>query len=195
MADQSAARPADLVDRLFVATRPDELWVADFTYVRTWPGFAYAAFVIDVYSRMIVGWSLSTTLRTRMPLEALEMAIWRRDHPLPGPVHHSDRGCQYTSIRYTERLAEEGIAPSVGSAGDAYDNAMAEATIALYKTELIKKHGPWKTLEAVEIATLEYIDWFNNRRLHTEIGDIPPAEKEAMYYAETALQEHAVIVG
>jgi putative transposase len=193
--DENAPRPADLVARRFVAACPDELWVADFTYVRTWSGFVFAAFVIDVYSRMIVGWSLSTTLKTSMPLEALEMAIWRRDHPLPGLIHHSDRGCQYTSIRYTERLAEEGIAPSVGSAGDAYDNAMAEATIALYKTELIKQHGPWRTPEAVEIATLEYIDWFNNRRLHTEIGDIPPAEKEAMYYAEIAPRKSVEFVG
>lgn len=188
-------RPADLVDRRFTATRPDELWVADFTYVRTWAGFCYAAFVIDVYSRMIVGWSLSTSLRTDMPLEALEMAIWRRDHPLLGLVHHSDRGCQYTSIRYTERLAEAGIAPSVGSAGDAYDNAMAESTIGLYKTELIEKNRPWRTPEQVEIATLEYIDWWNNRRLHGEIGDIPPVEKEAMYYAEQDVTELVENVG
>ena len=168
------------------APRPDP-----YTYVRTWSGFCYAAFVIDVFSRMIVGWSLSSSLRTEMPLEALEMALWRRGGALPDLVHHSDRGCQYTSIRYTERLAEAGIAPSVGSAGDAYDNAMAESTIGLYKSELIYRHRPWKTPEQVELATLEYIDWWNNRRLHTEIGDVPPAEKEGMYYAGQELNEMA----
>ena len=187
--DESAVRPADLVCRRFVAERPDQLWVADFTFVMTWAGFCYAAFVIDVFSRMIVGWSLSTSLKTDMPMEALDMALWRRGRALPGLVHHSDRGCQYTSIRYTEHLAEAGIAPSVGSAGDAYDNAMAESTIGLYKAELIYRQKPWRTPEQVEIATLEYIDWWNNRRLHTEIGDIPPAEKEAMYYAEGARNE------
>jgi len=192
--DDAAVRPADLVCRRFEAASPDELWIADFTFVRTWAGFCYAAFVIDVFSRMIVGWSLSTSLKTDMPLEALEMAIWRRGRPLPELVHHSDRGCQYTSIRYTERLAEAGIAPSVGSAGDAYDNAMAESTIGLYKTELIYRQGPWRTPEQAEIATLEYIDWWNNRRLHTEIGDIPPAEKEAMYYAERAQSEKEMSV-
>lgn len=187
MPDESAVRPADLVCRRFTATRPDQLWVADFTFVRTWAGFCFAALVIDVYSRTIVGWSLSTSLKTDMPMEALELALWQRGGNLPDLVHHSDRGCQYTSIRYTERLAEAGIAPSVGSAGDAYDNAMAESTIGLYKTELIYRQGPWKTPEQVEIATLEYIDWWNNRRLHTEIGDIPPAEKEAIYYADKEL--------
>jgi len=173
---------------------PTSSHVADFTYVRTWSGFCYAAFVIDVFSRMIVGWSLSSSLRTEMPLEALEMALWQRGGALPDLVHHSDRGCQYTSIRYTERLAEAGIAPSIGAAGDAYDNAMAESTIGLYKTELIHRQGPWKTPEQVEFATLEYIDWWNNRRLHTEIGDIPPAEKEKMYYAEQELNEKASCV-
>jgi putative transposase len=192
VADESAVRSADLVCRIFAAQRPDQLWVADFTYVRTWAGFCYAAFVIDVFSRMIVGWSLSSSLRTDMPVEALEMALWRRGRPLHDLVHHSDRGCQYTSIRYTERLAEAGIAPSIGSAGDAYDNAMAESTIGLYKAELIYRRGPWKTPDQVEIATLEYIDWWNNSRLHTEIGDIPPAEKEAMYYAETELKQTAL---
>jgi putative transposase len=187
--DAGAPRPADLVARHFVATRPNQLWVADLSYVRIWAGFCYVAFVIDVYSRLIVGWSLGTTLRTEMPLEALEMALWRRGRALEGLVHHSDRGTQYTSIRYTERLAEAGIAPSVGSAGDAYDNALAESTIGLYKAELIRRKGPWRTPDQVEIATLEYIDWWNNRRLHTEIGDIPPAEKEAMYYAERKLRE------
>ena len=192
--DDTAVRPADLVCRLFTAERPDQLWVADFTYVSTWSGFCYAALVIDVFSRMIVGWSLSSSLRTEMPLEALEMALWQRGRPLAELVHHSDRGCQYTSIRYTERLAEAGIAPSVGSAGDAYDTAMAESTIGLYKTELIYRRRPWRTPEQVEIATLEYIDWWNNRRLHTEIGDVPPAEKEEMYYAEQELNEKASCV-
>ena len=189
--DEAAVRPADLVCRRFAAERPDQLWVADFTYVRTWSGFCYAAFVIDVFSRMIVGWSLSSSLRTEMPLEALEMALWQRGAALPDLVHHSDRGCQYTSIRYAERLAEAGIAPSIGAAGDAYDNAMAESTIGLYKTELIYRHRPWKTPEQVELATLEYIDWWNNRRLHTEIGDVPPAEKEETYYAEQEQNEMA----
>jgi putative transposase len=192
VADETAMRPADLVCRQFVATAPDRLWVADFTFVRTWTGFCYAALVIDVFSRMIVGWSLSTSLKTQMPMEALEMALWRRDRSIDGLVHHSDRGCQYTSIRYTERLAEEGIAPSIGSAGDAYDNAMAESTIGLYKAELIYRQGPWRTPEQVEIATLEYIDWWNNRRLHTEIGDIPPAEMEAIYYAGKELMDTAM---
>ena len=187
--DAGSPRPPDLVERDFAAGRPNQLWVADLTYVRTWSGFCYAAFVIDVYSRLVVGWSLSTTLRTEMPLEALEMALWRRRRSLEGLVHHSDRGSQYTSIRYTERLAEAGIAPSVGSAGDAYDNALAESTIGLYKTELIHRQGPWRTPEQVELATLEYIDWWNNRRLHSEIGDIPPAGKEAIYYADTEREE------
>jgi len=186
--DAGVPPPADLVERDFAATRPNQLWVADLTYVRTFAGFCYVALVIDVYSRLIVGWSLGTTLRTEMPLEALEMALWRRGRALEGLVHHSDPG-QYTSIRYTERLSEAGIAPSVGSAGDAYDNALAESTIGLYKTELINRGRPWRTPERVEIATLEYIDWWNNRRLHSEIGDVPPAEKEALYYADAEREE------
>jgi putative transposase len=182
--DETASRPADLVDRQFVATRPNQLWVADMTYVRTWAGFSYVALVIDVFSRYIVGWALATHLKTELPLEALEMAIWRRDTVLEGLVHHSDRGSQYTSIRYTERLDEAGIAPSVGSRGDSYDNALAEATIGLYKTELVKRKGPWRTPEQLELATLEWIDWWNHRRLHEAIGHVPPAEKEAMYYTE-----------
>ncbi len=193
--DERAGRPADLVERRFCAVRPNQLWVADLTFVRTWSGFCYVALVIDVFSRLIVGWSLGTTLRTEMPLEALEMALWRRKRSVEGLVHHSDRGCQYTSIRYTERLEEAGIAPSVGSAGDAYDNALAESTIGLYKAELIKRRGPWRSPDQVEISTLEYFDWWNNRRLHTEIGDIPPAEKEEMYYAEQELTESLMSVG
>jgi putative transposase len=181
--DLAAARPPDLVDRAFAASRPNELWVADLTEVVTWSGVCYAGFVIDAYSRMIVGWSIATHIRTELPLEALEMAIWRRDTVLDGLVHHSDAGSQYTSIRYTERLAEAGIAPSVGSVGDSYDNALAETQIGLYKTELIERQRPWRTSEQVELATLEWIDWFNNRRLHGSVGNVPPAEAEGRYYA------------
>ncbi len=182
--DPSAARPADLVDRQFTATRPNALWVADLTYVRTWMGHCYVALVIDAFSRMIVGWSLATHLRTELPLEALEMAIWRRQEALDGLVHHSDAGSQYLSIRYTERLAEAGIAPSVGSVGDSYDNALAETTIGLYKTELIEPHRPWRTAQEVELATLEWVDWFNHRRLHSACGDLPPAEFERRHAEE-----------
>ncbi len=181
--DEQATRPPDLVDRDFSAARPDALWLADLTYVRTWSGFCYVALVIDAFSRMIVGWSLATHLRTSLAMEALEMAIWRRAASVQGLVHHSDAGVQYTSIAYTERLAEHGIAPSVGSVGDSYDNALAESAIGLYKTELIRRRGPWRTADQVEFATLEYIDWFNNRRLHGEIGDVPPVEFEEAYYA------------
>lgn len=189
--DPSAPRPADLVERQFVSTCPNQLWVADITYVRTWAGFCHVALVIDVYSRFIVGWALAAHLKTDLPLEALEMAIWRRDSALDGLVHHSDRGCQYTSIRYTERLAEAGIAPSVGSVGDSYDNALAETTIGLFKAELIRPQGPWRTPEQVEIATLEWIDWWNHRRLHESLGYTPPAEKEELYYASKDLMETA----
>lgn len=195
IANDSAPRPADLVDRTFVADRPNRLWVADLTYVRTWSGFCYVALVIDVYSRFIVGWSIATHLKTDLPLEALEMAIWRRKAQLDGLVHHSDRGSQYTSIRYTERLADAGIAPSVGSVGDSYDNALAESTIGLYKAELINKKGPWRMPEHVELETLEWIDWWNHRRLHEALGHIPPAEKEAMYYDEKEALKTLEIVG
>lgn len=177
-------RAPDLVDRNFTATRPNQLWVTDFTYVPTWSGMAYAAFVIDVYSRMIVGWRVASTMTTDLVLDTLEMAIWRRNDMVDGVVCHSDAGSQYTSIRYTERLAEIGAAPSIGSVGDSFDNAMAESTIGLYKTELIWHEGPWRTVEAVELATLPYIDWFNTTRIHTEIGDVPPAELEATYYRQ-----------
>jgi putative transposase len=182
--DPAGPRPADLVERQFTATRPNELWVADITYIPTWTGFAYAAFVIDVFSRRIVGWQVSTSLRTDLAMDALEMAIWTRDGQVDGIVHHSDRGCQYTSIRYGQRLYEAGGVTSVGSRGDSYDNALAESTIGLFKTELIRRRGPWRNVEDVEIATLEYIDWFNHRRLHTAIGDIPPVEHEANYYRD-----------
>jgi len=193
--DGAAARPADLVEREFTATRPNQLWVADLTYVRTWAGRCFVALVIDVFSRFIVGWALATHLRTELPLEALEMAIWRRDTALDGLIHHLDRGSQYTSIRYSERLDDSGIAPSVGSVGDAYDNALAEATIGLYKTELIKRKGPWRTPEQVELATLEWIDWWNHRRLHETIGHIPPTEKETNYYNVKTQSTSSEIVG
>src|SRR5439155_611766 len=181
VADETAPRPADLVARVFATTRPNELWVADLTYVATWSGFTYVAFVIDAFSRSIVGWRTSRSLRTDLALDALEMAIWSRRRDLTGLVHHSDRGTQYTAIRYTERLVEAQIAPSVGSVGDSYDNALAETIIGLYKTELIHRRGPWKGTDDVEYATLEWVDWFNHRRLMAPIGFVPPAEFEAVF--------------
>jgi len=179
-------RPADLVERNFRAPAPNRLWVADLTYVKTHSGWVYVAFVIDVHSRFVVGWQTSRSLRTDLALDALEMAIWaRRNHDLDGLVHHSDRGVQYLAIRYTERLAEAGAVTSVGSRGDSYDNALAESFNGLFKTELIRRHGPWRGLDDVEFATLEYIDWFNHRRLHTQIGMVPPAELEARHYRQT----------
>jgi putative transposase len=177
-------RPADLVERRFTATRPNQLWVADITYVATWSGFAYTAFVIDVFSRRIVGWRVATTLRASLALDALEMAIWSRSEPLGGLVHHSDRGVQYLSIVYTERLAAEGAVTSVGSRGDSYDNALAESVIGLYKSELIFNRGPWRTVEDVELATLGWVHWWNTTRLHSAIGNMPPAEFEAAHYAQ-----------
>jgi putative transposase len=178
----TAPRPADLVERDFSATRPNQLWVADLTYVATWSGFVYVALVIDAFSRMLVGWQASRSLRTDLALDALEMAIWRRQAQLEGLVHHSDRGSQYLAIRYTERLAEAGAVTSVGSRGDSFDNALAETIIGLYKTELIRRRGPWKGLDQVEYATLEWVDWFNHRRLLEPIGHVPPAEFEAAYH-------------
>jgi transposase InsO family protein len=175
-------RPADLVARDFSATRPNQLWVADLTYVASWSGFVYVAFVIDAFSRFLVGWQASRSLRTDLALDALEMAIWARRGELEGLVHHSDRGSQYLSIRYTERLAEAGAVTSVGSRGDSFDNALAETIIGLYKTELIRRRGPWKGLDQVEYATLEWVDWFNHRRLLEPIGHVPPAEFEAAYH-------------
>ena len=186
--DEGVERPADLVKRNFTATRPNQLWVADLTYVATWLGFVYVAFVIDVFARMIVGWRVSNSLRSDLALDALEQALWARDST-GGLVHHSDRGSQYLSIRYTERLTEAGIEPSVGSVGDSYDNAMAEKTInGLYKAEVIRRRGPWRNLEAVELATLEWVDWFNNRRLLEPIGNIPPVEFERAYYQSLEAQ-------
>jgi putative transposase len=183
--DDSAARPADLVQRDFTATRPNQLWVADLTYVATWRGFVYVAFVVDAFARRIVGWRASSSLRTDLALDALEQALYDRPD-LEDLVHHSDRGSQYLSIRYTERLAETGIEPSVGSVGDSYDNALAESVIGLYKTEVILQRGPWRNVEHVEFATLEWVDWFNNRRLLGPIGYIPPAEFEQMYFRSRA---------
>ena len=181
VSDENAHRPSDLVDRQFQAKAPNRLWMADITYVPTWSGFVYAAFVIDAFSRFIVGWRTATTLRSELALDALEQALWARK-PAPDLVHHSDAGTQYLSIRYTNRLTEAEISPSVGSVGDSYDNALAESVIGLYKTELIHNRGPWRDLDHVEYATLEYVDWYNHRRLLEPIGDIPPAEKEANYH-------------
>jgi putative transposase len=177
----AAARPADLVQRRFTATRPNELWVADLTYVATWRGFVYVAFVIDVFARRIVGWRVDTTLRSDLALDALEQALHARPDR-DGLIHHSDRGVQYLAIRYTDRLAEAGIEPSVGSVGDSYDNALAETVIGLYKTEVIRRQGPWRHVEAVEFATLAWVDWFNTRRLLEPIGHVPPSEYEDAYY-------------
>jgi putative transposase len=188
--DPAAARPADLVQRQFNRPAPDRLWVADFTYVPTWSGMVYVAFVIDAYSRRIVGWRAATSMRTALVLDALEQAIWTRQRggasSLAGLICHHDAGSQYTSIAFTERLAAAGVQPSVGSVGDADDNALAESVIGLFKTELIKPRGPWRTAEQVEIATLHYVDWFNRQRLFEACGDIPPAELEDAYYRQNA---------
>lgn len=185
IADTNAPCPLDHVNRQFKAPRPNVLWVSDFTYVATWVGFVYVAFVIDAYARRIVGWRVSRSAHAGFVLDALEQAIHDRK-PVSGGgiVHHSDRGVQYVSIKYTERLAEAGLVPSVGSVGDSYDNALAETINGLYKAEVIHRRRPWRTLEAVEYATLEWVDWFNNRRLLEPIGHVPPAEAEAAYYRE-----------
>ncbi len=182
--DKAAPCPLDRVNRQFKAPAPNRLWVSDFTYVSTWGGMVYVAFVIDVYARRIVGWRASRTAHASFVLDALEQALHeRRPVHSGGLVHHSDRGSQYVSIKYTERLAEAGIEPSVGSVGDSYDNALAETINGLYKAEVIHRRGPWRNFEAVEFATLEWVDWFNHRRLLEPIGNIPPAEAEARYYA------------
>jgi transposase InsO family protein len=181
-----ADRPADLVDRHFIATKPNQLWVADFTYVATWRGFVYVAFVIDVFARRIVGWRVSSSLVADFVLDALDQAIYDRCDTHTGDlIHHSDRGTQYVSMRYTERLADAGIEPSVGSRGDSFDNALSESIIGLFKTEVIRRQGPWRQLEAVEFATLDWVDWFNHRRLLEPIGYVPPAEYEARYHARS----------
>ncbi|WP_262269091.1 IS3 family transposase [Microvirga yunnanensis] len=185
VSDAAAPCPRDRVNRQFKAPRPNALWVSDFTSVATWSGFVYVAFVIDAFARRIVGWRVSCSARAEFVLDALEQALHERQ-PLrrSSLIHHSDRGVQYVAIKYTERLAEAGIEPSVGSVGDAYDNALAETVIGLFKTEVIHRRGPWRSFEAVEFATLEWVDWYNNRRLLGSIGSIPPAEAEAAYYAQ-----------
>ena len=185
VADDRSPRPLDFVNRQFRASRPNELWVADFTYVATWTGFVYVAFVIDVFSRRIIGWRAARSMRAELVLDALEQAIWARSGAR-GVIHHSDRGSQYLSIRYSERLAEIGAQPSVGSVGDSYDNALAETIIGLFKTEIIHHRGPWRNLDAVEYATLEWVEWFNNRRLLEPIGNVPPAEFEDTYHQSTS---------
>ena len=194
VASEQAARPADLVERQFTVEAPNRLWVSDLTYVATWHGFVYVAFVIDAYARRIVGWRVSSSLRTDLALDALEQALHAR-HPesVQGLVHHSDRGVQYVAIRYTERLAESGIEPSVGSVGDSFDNALAETVIGLFKTEVIRRRGPWRSIDDVEFAVLEWVDWFNHRRLLEPIGMIPPAEHEANYYRQLASGEAPVL--
>ena len=181
--EHAAGRPLDRVNRQFSATRPNQLWVADFTFVATWSGFVYVAFVIDAFARRIVGWRVARSMHTELVLDALEQALWGRKETA-GLVHHSDRGSQYLSIRYTERLAEVGAEPSVGSVGDSYDNALAETIIGLYKTEVIHQRGPWRHIDAVEYATLEWVDWFNHRRLLEPIGNVPPAERESAYHRQ-----------
>jgi transposase InsO family protein len=191
ISDKAAPCPLDRVNRQFQAPRPNALWVSDFTYVATWTGFVYVAFVIDAYARRIVGWRVSRTAHAGFVLDALEQALHdRRPVQGGGLVHHSDRGVQYVSIKYTERLAEAGIEPSVGSVGDSYDNALAETINGLYKAEVIHRRGPWRSFEAVEYATLQWVDWFNNRRLLEPIGKIPPAEADAACYA--GLDEQAI---
>jgi transposase InsO family protein len=190
--DKASLKPADLVQRKFTADGPNRLWVADLTYVATWVGFVYVAFIIDVFSRKIVGWRVSRSLRSDLALDALEQALYSRRHT-ENLIHHSDRGVQYVSIRYTERLAEAGIEPSVGSVGDSYDNALAESVIGLYKAEVIYRLGPWRNCEHVEFETLDWVDWFNNRRLLEPIGNIPPVEFEEIYYQSQ--KTPAIVVG
>jgi len=190
--DTAAPCPLDHVNRQFKADRPNQLWVSDFTYVSTWQGWLYVAFVVDVFARRIVGWRVSSSMQTDFVLDALEQALYdRQPERGNGLIHHSDRGSQYVSIRYTERLAEAGIEPSVGSRGDSYDNALAETINGLYKAEVIHRRGPWKTKAAVELATLEWVAWFNHHRLLAPIGYIPPAEAEANYYRQRV--EHATM--
>lgn len=189
LSDKTAVCPLDKVNRQFKASRPNELWVSDFTYVSTWQGWLYVAFVIDVFARRIVGWRVSRSMQADFVLDALEQALYdRRPDGNSSLIHHSDRGSQYVSIRYSERLAEAGIEPSVGSRGDSYDNALAETINGLYKTELIHRRGPWKTRESVEMATLRWVHWFNHQRLLEPIGYIPPAEAEANYWWQLAEQ-------
>ena len=183
--DSSAPRPPDLVQRDFTAPAPNRLWIVDFTYVPTWAGTAFTAFVSDAHSRLIVGWRTAGSMPTELPLDALEMALWTRAraaHSVHGLVHHSDAGAQYTSIRYTNRLADAGAVASIGSVGDSYDNSQAESLIGLYKTELVRHEGPWRGVDDLELATLGWVHWFNQTRLHSSIGHVPPLEHEAEYY-------------
>jgi putative transposase len=191
VSDEKAARPPDLVERDFTANRPNRLWVTDLTYVPTWAGVAYVCFIVDAFSRRIVGWRVAGNMRTAMVLDALEMARWSRGTRLEGLVAHSDAGSQFTSVRYGERLAEIGAVPSIGSVGDSFDNALAETVNGLYKTELIHGpvQGPWKTVADVELATLSWVHWFNTQRLHRYLGDVPPAEYEEVYDAQTRVDE------
>jgi putative transposase len=185
--DTSAARPPDLVDRNFHADRPNELWVVDFTYVPTWSGMAFTAFVSDVYSRRVVGWRTASSMPISLPLDALEMALWTRARAgadTTGVVHHSDAGSQYTSIRYSQRLLDAGALASIGSVGDSYDNAQAQSLIGLYKTECTKREGPWRGVDDLELATLSWVHWFNTTRLHSSLGHVPPVEYEAAYYRQ-----------
>jgi transposase InsO family protein len=192
ISDNKAPCPLDKVNRQFRAERPNQLWVSDFTYVSTWQGWLYVAFVVDVFARRIVGWRVSSSMTTDFVLDALEQALYARQPERDSSlVHHSDRGSQYVSIRYTERLAEAGIEPSVGSVGDSYDNALAETINGLYKAEVIHRRGPWRSFEAVEFATLTWVDWFNHRRLLEPIGNIPPAEAEERYYVMLGEQQMA----
>jgi putative transposase len=192
--DETLHRPSDLVERQFVALAPNRLWVADLTYVKTHAGWVYVAFIIDVFSRSVVGWQTSTSLRSDLAIDALEMAIDARNgQDLSELVHHSDRGVQYLSIRYCERLGDAEIVASVGSKGDSYDNALAESFNGLYKTELIHRKGPWRNVEHVEWETLSYVDWFNNRRIHESLGDVPPVEFEAHYYSDNESETLAVL--
>ncbi len=195
ISDPVAARPADLVQRRFNPPAPNVLWVADFTYVSTWSGWVYVAFVIDAYARRILGWRTATSMTTSLVLDAVEHAIWTRNRcsttDLSGLIHHHDAGSQYTSISFTERLAEAGIDASIGTVGDSYDNALAETINGLYKTELIKPRKPWRTVEQVELATAEWVDWYNQRRLYEYCGDIPPVELETAYYAHHRAQQPA----
>jgi putative transposase len=182
--DRAATRPPDLVHRNFTATAPDQLWLSDITYVPTWEGFVYVAFVMDAFSRRVIGWQTADHLRTDLPLDALEMALWNRKVHDGQTVHHSDAGCRYTSIRYTTRLSDVGIMPSVGTVADSYDNAMAEALNGTFKAELIDRCGPWRSRAHTEIAIYEWISWYNHTRIHTSIGDVPPVEYEHTYYAQ-----------
>ncbi len=190
--DAQASRPSDLVCRDFTAAAPNRLWVVDFTYISTWSGMVFTAFVTDVFSRRIVGWRTAASMPTELPLDALEMALWTRariGESIDGLVHHSDAGSQYTSIRYAERLADAGALASIGTVGDSYDNAMAESTIGLYKTEMVRREGPWRGVDDLEYATLNWVHWFNTNRLHSAIGYLPPIEYEQQYYRQTNPQQ------